>query len=140
MPFAARLLAPLLAALALGGCATTNGGNSADPWENLNRNFFVLFSQAHRPIQPFLRKQHGSEPPFCGDRDRDLVEMNHRIANSLQLAANYLKLQAKELADDSRARLALGASGALVECTIRGPARLYGRGLVPHSHRYPGIS
>jgi len=61
---------------------------------------------------PFLRKQHGSEPPFCGDRDRDLVEMNHRIANSLQLAANYLKLQAKELADDSRARLALGATAA----------------------------
>ena len=42
MPFAARLLAPLLAALALGGCATTNGGNSADPWENLNPKTFAF--------------------------------------------------------------------------------------------------
>jgi two-component sensor histidine kinase len=40
--------------------------------------------------------------------------MNHRIANSLQLTAGYLRLQANELAGDSSARSALDAAAARV--------------------------
>ena len=49
--------------------------------------------------------------------DRDLVEMNHRVANSLQLTAAYLVLQAKELPDASNARAALDAAAARVAAT-----------------------
>jgi len=45
---------------------------------------------------------------------RDLVEINHRVANSLQLTAAYLVLQAKELPDASDARSALDAAAARV--------------------------
>ena len=43
MPLVTRLLAPFIAALALAGCATPGGtGNSADPWESLNRKTFAF--------------------------------------------------------------------------------------------------
>jgi two-component sensor histidine kinase len=56
----------------------------------------------------------GSGLYFRDADHRDLVEMNHRIANSLQLTAAYLVLQAKELPDDSQARSALDAAAARV--------------------------
>ena len=50
---------------------------------------------------------------FRDPSHRDLVEMNHRVANSLQLTASYLVLQAREIIDD-RAKLALEAAAARV--------------------------
>jgi two-component sensor histidine kinase len=63
---------------------------------------------------PFPQKPRGPELSFRDIGHRDLVEMNHRIANSLQLTAGYLMLQAKELAIESSARSALGAAAARV--------------------------
>jgi two-component sensor histidine kinase len=42
--------------------------------------------------------------PFRDRKHRDFTEMNHRIANSLQLTALYLKFQAEALNADSDAR------------------------------------
>lgn len=56
----------------------------------------------------------GSGLHFRDVDHRDLVEMNHRIANSLQLTAAYLVLQAKELPDASNARSALDAAAVRV--------------------------
>src|ERR1700730_13044795 len=56
---------------------------------------------------PFPQKPRGPGLSFRDVGHRDLVEMNHRIANSLQLIAGYLMLQAKELAIGPGARSAL---------------------------------
>ena len=61
------------------------------------------FSQASRVRASLFRDQS----------HRDLVEMNHRVANSLQLTANYLVLQAREVTDNL-AKLALEAAAARV--------------------------
>src|SRR5690242_19147198 len=54
---------------------------------------------------------------FRNRRHRDLMEMNHRVANSLQLAAVYLKLQAEKLGRDSDAKDVLDAAAARVVVT-----------------------
>ncbi len=60
------------------------------------------------------KKPEGSGLHFRNIDHRDLVEMNHRVANSLQLTAACLVLQAKELPDASNARSALDAAAARV--------------------------
>jgi two-component sensor histidine kinase len=46
-------------------------------------------------------------------RDLEVVELNHRVASSLQLAASFLIFQGRKLADD-QAKEALAAAGARI--------------------------
>jgi two-component sensor histidine kinase len=65
----------------------------------------------------FLQNPKGPELPFRDAARRGLVEMNHRIANSLQLTVGYLKMQANELDRESGARQALNTAAARVSLT-----------------------
>jgi len=71
-----------------------------------------------RPDGPrFLQNPKGAQLPFRDAASRGLVEMNHRIANSLQLTVGYLRMQANELGGESAARQALNTAAARVSLT-----------------------
>jgi two-component sensor histidine kinase len=65
----------------------------------------------------FLQNPKGAQLPFRDAASRGLVEMNHRIANSLQLTVGYLRMQANELGGESGARQALNTAAARVSLT-----------------------
>src|SRR5260370_10785786 len=65
----------------------------------------------------FLQNPKGAELAFREAAGRGLVEINHRIANSLQLTVGYLRMQANELGGDSGARQALNTAAARVSLT-----------------------
>src|SRR5260370_37368482 len=65
----------------------------------------------------FLQNPKGAELAFRDAASRGLVEINHRIANSLQLTVGYLRMQANELGGDAGARQALNTAAARVSLT-----------------------
>jgi two-component sensor histidine kinase len=65
----------------------------------------------------FLQNPKGPQLPSRDAASRGLVEMNHRIANSLQLTVGYLRMQANELGGESGARQALNTAAARVSLT-----------------------
>ena len=65
----------------------------------------------------FLQNPKGAELAFGNAASRGLVEMNHRIADSLQLTVGYLRMQANELGGESGARQALNTAAARVALT-----------------------
>src|SRR5260370_16532769 len=65
----------------------------------------------------FLQNPKGAELAFREAAGRGLVEINHRIANSLQLTVGYLRMQANELGGDAGARQALNTAAARVSLT-----------------------
>ena len=64
-----------------------------------------------------LQNPKGAQLPFRDAASRGLVEMNHRIADSLQLTVGYLRMQANELGGESGARQALNTAAARVSLT-----------------------
>jgi two-component sensor histidine kinase len=65
-------------------------------------------------VDNFSQVPRGRASLFRDQGHRDLVEMNHRVANSLQLTASYLVLQARETTDSPGAKSALEAAAARV--------------------------
>jgi two-component sensor histidine kinase len=65
----------------------------------------------------FLQNPKGAQLAFRDAASRGLVEMNHRIANSLQLTVGYLRMQANELGGESGASQALNTAAARVALT-----------------------
>ena len=89
MPVFARLLALLLAAAALGGCATTNGGNSADPWENLNRKTFAFNDSLDRHVlKPVATGYEKVVPGFAREGVNNFFDNLDDIGTSLN---NFLQ-------------------------------------------------
>jgi phospholipid-binding lipoprotein MlaA len=99
MPFAARLFAPLLAALALAGCATPNGGNGADPWENLNRKTFAFNEQLDKAVlKPVAKGYEKVVPGFAREGVNNFFDNLEDIGTSLN---NLLQGKAGQGASDA---------------------------------------
>jgi phospholipid-binding lipoprotein MlaA len=79
-----HLLALLLATFVLGGCATTNGGNSADPWENLNRKTFAFNDTLDRAVlKPVATGYEKVVPGFAREGVNNFFDNLDDIGTSL---------------------------------------------------------
>jgi len=89
MPLAARLAAFLLAAAALGGCATTNGGNSDDPWENFNRKTFAFNEKLDQAVlKPVAQGYVKVVPGFAREGVNNFFDNLEDVGTSLN---NFLQ-------------------------------------------------
>jgi phospholipid-binding lipoprotein MlaA len=89
MPVFSRLLALLLACAALGGCATTNGGNSADPWENFNRKTFAFNETLDRHVmKPVAQGYEKVVPGFAREGVNNFFDNLDDVGTSLN---NFLQ-------------------------------------------------
>jgi phospholipid-binding lipoprotein MlaA len=89
MPALARITALLLFAAALGGCATTNSGASADPWENFNRKTFAFNETLDRAVmKPVAIGYEKVVPGFAREGVNNFFENLDDVGTSLN---NFLQ-------------------------------------------------
>jgi phospholipid-binding lipoprotein MlaA len=99
MPVLHRLLALLLAAAALGGCATTNSGSGADPWENFNRKSFAFNDALDRHVmKPVATGYEKVVPGFAREGVNNFFDNIQDIGTSLN---NFLQGKPGQGASDA---------------------------------------
>lgn len=80
-----------------------------------------------KSIRPRGESELAKTRALVFQREREFVELNHRIANNLQIAATYLTLSARRLRDED-AKDALTAVGARIAAISRFHRYLYRHG------------
>ena len=94
-----RSILVLLAALALGGCATAGGGDPRDPWEGLNRKTFAFNDALDKAVmKPIARGYRAVTPDFVQEGVNNFYANIEDVATCLN---NFLQGKPKEAMSDA---------------------------------------